>query len=225
MEQDIQQHLFKVVVLGSAGVGKTSIVQQYCNGTFTTNYKATIGADFLMNELKLDERTRLKVHIWDMAGQDYNQDGLTRVYCRGARGAIIVHDITQSDNLSSISKWKTKLDQLMEQEYGTIPTILFLNKIDLEPGWLDGTYQVPISELGLVAFKNITNREHIELQCRELGIEKYFTTSASKNLNISDGFLSLYALILADPHETTHENRPPVVLTPSESSEEERGCC
>ena len=87
-----QRHFLKVVVLGDSSVGKTSIMHKYVKQTFSKNYKATIGADFMTKELLVDEKL-VTIQIWDTAGQERVMT-LGPAFYKGADCCVIVYDIT-----------------------------------------------------------------------------------------------------------------------------------
>ena len=93
---------FKVIFLGDAGVGKTSIIRRQTLGTFDFKMAPTIGTGNLLSEVEVDKRI-VQLCIWDTAGQE-NYKSITRAYFHGALGAIIVFDITQSSSFDSVSK-------------------------------------------------------------------------------------------------------------------------
>ena len=111
--------------MGNGVVGKSSMIQRYCRGTFTKSYKKTIGVDFLEKQLRvLGEDVRLM--LWDTAGQE-EFDALTRSYYRGAQACVVAFSTTDRDSLLAVRKWRRKV----EDECGDIPMVLVQNKIDL----------------------------------------------------------------------------------------------
>lgn len=96
----------KVLILGNSGVGKTSLLQQYINKRFTSNYKATIGADFYTKKILIDE-TKVNFQLWDTAGQERFKS-LTASFYRGANIVIIVYDLQDSEqeSLEAIKQWE-----------------------------------------------------------------------------------------------------------------------
>ena len=122
----IKQFLnFQVLIVGNGVVGKSSMIQRYCRGTFTKSYKKTIGVDFLEKQLRvLGEDVRLM--LWDTAGQE-EFDALTRSYYRGAQACVVAFSTTDRDSLLAVRKWRRKV----EDECGDIPMVLVQNKLDL----------------------------------------------------------------------------------------------
>lgn len=119
--------MVKIIVVGNGQVGKTSLTTRYCKGTFTTQYKKSIGVDYMEKSIDLAEGQEVKLMIWDTAGQE-EFDALTSSYYRGAGGAVIVFSTTDRQSFDAIAKWKSKV----EAECGPrIPLVLVQNKIDL----------------------------------------------------------------------------------------------
>ncbi|KAE8280537.1 Ras-related protein Rab-23 Precursor [Larimichthys crocea] len=124
LEEDMEVAI-KVVVVGNGAVGKSSMIQRYCKGIFTKDYKKTIGVDFLERQILVnDEEVRLM--LWDTAGQE-EFDAITKAYYRGAQACVLVFSTTDRESFQSIDSWREKV----EAEVGDIPTVLVQNKIDL----------------------------------------------------------------------------------------------
>ncbi|KAL3971025.1 immunoglobulin light chain protein [Sarotherodon galilaeus] len=108
-----KEHLYKVLVIGDLGVGKTSIIRRYVHHTYSTNYRATIGVDFALKVLNWDSET-VRLQLWDIAGQE-RFGNMTRVYYREAMGAFIVFDVTRPTTFEAVVN---------------IATVLLANKCD-----------------------------------------------------------------------------------------------
>ena len=96
--------LLKIIILGDSGVGKTSLMNQYCNKRFSNQYKATIGADFLTKEVMIDDKL-VTLQIWDTAGQERFQS-LGVAFYRGADACILVFDITAEKSFEQLNSWR-----------------------------------------------------------------------------------------------------------------------
>eukprot|EP01130_Rhizamoeba_saxonica_P011289 TRINITY_DN4685_c0_g1_i1.p1 TRINITY_DN4685_c0_g1~~TRINITY_DN4685_c0_g1_i1.p1 ORF type:complete len:209 (-),score=47.81 TRINITY_DN4685_c0_g1_i1:5-631(-) len=130
MERDQGVCKYKIVVVGNAGAGKTSIIKQYVNNYFSQNYKVTIGVDFALKVLDQDG-TKVHLQLWDIAGQE-RFGSMTRIYYKAAAGAIIVFDLTNEESFASVDRWKNDLvNQVAEYSDEQIPIILIGNKVDL----------------------------------------------------------------------------------------------
>ncbi|XP_059800070.1 ras-related protein Rab-43 isoform X2 [Hypanus sabinus] len=95
--------LFKVVLIGDAGVGKTCVVQRFKSGIFVERQGNTIGVDFTMKTLEIQGK-RVKLQIWDTAGQERFRT-ITQSYYRSANGAIIAYDISKRGTFASVPQW------------------------------------------------------------------------------------------------------------------------
>jgi len=123
--------LLKVVILGDASVGKTSLMYRYVNQKFDTSYKATIGADFLTKEIMI-ENALVTLQIWDTAGQERFQS-LGPAFYRGSDACILVYDVTNPQSFESLAKWKSDfLVQSHTTDPDRLPFIVLGNKSDLE---------------------------------------------------------------------------------------------
>jgi small GTP-binding protein len=93
----------KVIVIGNSNVGKTCLILRYTQDMFRESFLPTIGVDFRSKALIKDGK-RYKLQLWDTAGQErYNS--LRRGYYRGAKGVIIVYDITDQTSFENVTRW------------------------------------------------------------------------------------------------------------------------
>uniref|UniRef100_A0A8D3B5K3 Ras-related protein Rab n=1 Tax=Scophthalmus maximus TaxID=52904 RepID=A0A8D3B5K3_SCOMX len=124
-----KEHLYKVLVIGDLGVGKTSVIRRYVHQSYSNNYRATIGVDFALKVLNWDSET-VRLQLWDIAGQE-RFGNMTRVYYREAMGAFIVFDVTRPTTFEAVIKWKEDLDSKLLLGNGqSIATVLLANKCD-----------------------------------------------------------------------------------------------
>ncbi|XP_034377537.1 ras-related protein Rab-23 [Arvicanthis niloticus] len=161
LEEDMEVAI-KMVVVGNGAVGKSSMIQRYCKGVFTKDYKKTIGVDFLERQIQVnDEDVRLM--LWDTAGQE-EFDAITKAYYRGAQACVLVFSTTDRESFEAISSWREKV----VAEVGDIPTALVQNKIDL----LDDS-----------CIKN----EEAEGLAKRLRL-RFYRTSVKEDLNVNEVF-------------------------------------
>ncbi len=118
--------IFKVIVAGAGGVGKTAMITRYCTGRFEEGYKMTIGAGFHTKSEILDTGEAVKMQLWDFAGEKRFRE-LLPDYCKGASGAFICFDISDYDTFREIPEWL----KIIRQKAGFIPIILMGMKWDL----------------------------------------------------------------------------------------------
>ncbi|XP_070515256.1 ras-related protein Rab-43 isoform X1 [Cardiocondyla obscurior] len=96
-------YLFKIVLIGDCGTGKTCVVQRFRSGTFVERHGNTIGVDFTMKTVVIDGK-KIKLQIWDTAGQERFRT-ITQSYYRSANGVIVVYDITKRSTFLSLQRW------------------------------------------------------------------------------------------------------------------------
>jgi Ras-related protein Rab-11A len=119
--------LFKVVIIGDSGVGKTNLMTRYTANEFSTETASTIGVEFMTNEVKVNGRN-VKVQIWDTAGQERFR-AISRSIYHGAKGAIVVYDITSQQSFDNVSMW---LQELKVHVHASTHIFLVGNKCDME---------------------------------------------------------------------------------------------
>ncbi|KAI5731823.1 hypothetical protein M8J77_016689 [Diaphorina citri] len=125
------EKLFKVIVIGDPTVGKTSFVQRYVQNTFKKDYKGTVGVDFALKIVKWRDQQKIKLQLWDIAGQE-RFTWMTRVYYKDAHGCIIMFDLTNQNSFKNTLKWKKDVDLKCTLSDGSpIPCMLLANKCDL----------------------------------------------------------------------------------------------
>lgn len=117
--------LLKVITAGEGGVGKTTLLYRYVENRFVVNTKMTLGVEFFMKELEIDER-KINLQVWDFGGQDYFRP-LLKNYSMGARGALILFDLTRPSSLERIDQWVN----ICRGKNPDIPIIFLGTKLDL----------------------------------------------------------------------------------------------
>jgi Ras-related protein Rab-7A len=161
--------LLKVIILGDSGVGKTSLMQQFVNGKFSQQYKATIGADFLTKELVLDDKT-VTMQLWDTAGQERFQS-LGVAFYRGADCCVLVYDVTNQKSFENISLWKDEfLVQANVKNPENFPFVIIGNKVDVDES------------------KKVVSTKKAQQFAQNLGNLPLFQTSAKEAVNIDQAF-------------------------------------
>ncbi|XP_013407044.2 ras-related protein Rab-43-like [Lingula anatina] len=164
---EVYDYLFKIVLIGDAGVGKTCVVQRFKSGTYTEKHGSTIGVDFTMKTLMLDGK-KIKLQVWDTAGQERFRT-ITQSYYRSANGVVVAYDITKKESFNNVSRW---LEDVRKYAGGSIVKILIGNKSDLEMH----------REIRFAKAKEFaSNNEIIDV----------VETSAKDNSNIDDVFLKI----------------------------------
>ena len=159
--------LYKILLLGDSAVGKSCLLLRYCDESFQDIHLATIGLDFRLKTLNLDNNKKIKAQIWDTAGQDRFR-AITKNYYRGANGILLIFDITDRSSFEHIRNW---IEQIKEEAPEQIIIYLVGNKID-----------------------NQNNRVVTNEEAKKLAEEfklKYYETSAKNNINVDTTFLDL----------------------------------
>merc|ERR1712216_550612 len=126
-DNDDYDYLFKVVLIGDSGVGKSNLLSRFTRNEFSLESKSTIGVEFATRSLDVDGKT-VKAQIWDTAGQERYR-AITSAYYRGAVGALLVYDMTKHESYEDAAKW---LKELRDHADANIVIMLVGNKSDLE---------------------------------------------------------------------------------------------
>ena len=121
----VHKYLFRICLLGDAGVGKTSILTRFCDNTFKESYNNTIGVDFRLVTLKYKDIIS-KVHIWDTAGQERFRS-LTLNYLHNSHGFLFIFDITNKDSFDNIVNW---INLSFDNNKNSVINFLIGNKCD-----------------------------------------------------------------------------------------------
>ena len=168
--------IFKIVLIGDTSVGKTNILSKYLTDEFDPESKATVGVEFGTKNFKI-ENNIVKVQIWDTAGQERYRS-ITNAYYKGAKGALLVYDITNKKSFDNLDRWISDLKTNGDEK---ISIVLLGNKSDLE------SQRVISTEEG----KNKA----------ELFKFAFMETSALNGSNIEKAFDELIKEVYKDNHE------------------------
>ena len=188
--------LFKLLLIGDSGVGKTCILFRFSDDAFNTTFISTIGIDFKIKTIELRGK-KIKLQIWDTAGQERFHT-ITTSYYRGAMGIMLVYDITNSKSFDNIAKW---LRNIQEHANEDVEKMILGNKCDMED-------------------KRVIPKERGEAIAKENGI-RFLETSAKTNVNIDKAFMDLSESIL-DKTIDVQEPRQPL---PPPSASAGSKCC
>jgi len=179
-------YLFKLLLLGDSGVGKSCLLTRFADNKYSdSNYITTIGVDFRVKTVQVDDKT-IKLQIWDTAGQERFRT-ITPQYYRGADGIIVVYDITDAVSFNNVKQW---LDETERHANENVSRLLVATKSDLT------SKRVITPEVG---------KEFADL----LGID-FIETSAKSSDNVQMAFLAM-----ASSMKAKVKTRPVLVQTPA----------
>merc|ERR1712000_271017 len=184
MANDEYDFLFKVVLIGDSGVGKSNLLSRFTRNEFNIDSKSTIGVEFATRSIQVDSKT-IKAQIWDTAGQERYR-AITSAYYRGAVGALLVYDISKHQTYENVTRW---LKELRDHADANIVIMLVGNKSDLRH-----LRAVPTEEAKQFASENnlsfietsALDASNVELAFQNILTEIYRIVS-SKALDQGDG--------------------------------------
>lgn len=169
---------FKILMLGNASVGKTSLSERYITGVFNPDLRLTVGVEFFIKTIEINGKT-IKLQIWDMGGEERFRF-LLPTYSLGTSGAIFMYDITNMASLEAHQSWTS----IVREKNGNIPIILVGNKVDLE-----SKRAVP-RETGIEVAKKAGLSGFVEVSAKEgINVEKTFeilTELMTKNMDSNE---------------------------------------
>jgi len=163
-------YLFKLLLIGDSGVGKSCLLLRFADDTYTESYISTIGVDFKIRTVDLDGKT-IKLQIWDTAGQERFRT-ITSSYYRGAHGIIVVYDITDAESFNNVKQWLHEIDRYASEN---VNKLLVGNKSDLTT-------------------KRAVTYDQGKEFADSLGIE-FIETSAKNATNVEKAFLAMSSQI------------------------------
>ena len=206
MESSAPDFLFKIVLIGDSGVGKTNLLSQFVRSQFNPDSKTTIGVEFATKTIQIKNKT-VKAQIWDTAGQERYR-AITSAYYKGAIGAMILYDITSSLSFNSVNRW---LQELRDNADENIILMLVGNKSDL------GEYR----SVSVADGRNLAEKEKM----------LFIETSAKEETNVQEAFQQLIGDIVdacaksgltGNEYRKNAQPRPGVAISGKKS---DGGCC
>ncbi len=166
MAEDIWR--FKILCIGPAAVGKTSLLHRFVQGKFSERYEYTMGVDYLSKELEFSPKNHATLTIFDLSGQE-RYKFLRNTFYKGASGALVVFDLTRADTFEKVKEWVAELKILA----GDVPFVLIGNKSDL------------LKDVGNVIDKDAVGK------FVEENTSIYIETSAKTGDNVEEIFMEL----------------------------------
>ena len=180
MEDEEYSLIFKMILIGDSGVGKSNILSRYINNSFSETTRSTVGVE-LSAKVEEINNTKIKIQIWDTAGQE-RYKSITKTYYKGAKGALIVYDITNKESFKNVDKW---INDLKESGDDDVSILIVGNKCDLE------------------ASREVTTDE--VKKKAELYKMAYCETSALKGENIDNAFRTLIKIVVEKNEKKKNE--------------------
>ena len=190
--------IFKIVLIGDTSVGKTNILSKYLTDEFDAKSKATVGVEFGVKNFKI-ENNIVKVQIWETAGEERYRS-ITNAYYKGAKGSLLIYDITNKKSFENVEKWISDLKANADED---ISMILLGNKTDLEDK------RVVTTEEGKnkAEFYNLT----------------FMETSAFNGNNIQEAFNELITDIYKKNHELLENQAKVEIIRDKKTIELDKG--
>ncbi|XP_040900812.1 RAB11a, member RAS oncogene family, like [Toxotes jaculatrix] len=209
--EDEYDYLFKVVLIGDSGVGKSNLLSRFTRNEFNLESKSTIGVEFATRSIQVEGKT-VKAQIWDTAGQERYR-AITSAYYRGAVGALLVYDIAKHLTYENAERW---LKELQDHADSNIVIMLVGNKSDLRH-----LRAVPTDEAKAFAEKH--------------GLS-FLETSALDSSNVELAFQTILTAIYnivsqrqmsgrSDSDFSPASNVVPITVEPTQSSANKGVCC
>ena len=205
-KDDEYDFLFKIVLIGDSGVGKSNILSRFTRNEFDLESKTTIGVEFATRSIPIDNKT-IKAQIWDTAGQERYR-AITNAYYRGAVGALLVYDIAKHLTYENVERW---LKELKDHADANIVVMLVGNKCDLRH-----LRAVPTEEAKQFSEKNSLS---------------FLETSALDNTNVEEAFESIVREIFQMEYEQRIADSPsggvdrPIEIDKHEKTELKLSAC
>ena len=170
IEEDYDEKI-KLMILGDSSVGKSSLLNKYTKNEFFDKYITTIGIDFQIKYLTLNNK-KIKLQIWDTAGQERYRV-VAKSYFNTSDGFIIIYDITNRESFNNVNNW---IEQIISISGDNVKCIIFGNKDDL------------------------INRREVKMEEGEQLAKKYnfkfYETSAKSGNNVEEGFKNITLNVL-----------------------------
>ncbi|KAG7457924.1 RAB11a, member RAS oncogene family, like [Megalops cyprinoides] len=209
--EDEYDYLFKVVLIGDSGVGKSNLLSRFTRNEFNLESKSTIGVEFATRSIQVEGKT-IKAQIWDTAGQERYR-AITSAYYRGAVGALLVYDIAKHLTYENAERW---LKELQDHADSNIVIMLVGNKSDLRH-----LRAVPTDEARAFAEKH--------------GLS-FLETSALDSSNVELAFQTILTAIYrivsqrqmsgrSDADFSPNSNVVPITVQPTQHSPKQSACC
>ncbi|MCP4761993.1 MAG: GTP-binding protein [archaeon] len=168
----VPDYTFKLIIVGDASTGKTSLTHRYLSGIFVDSPRLTIGVDFFSKKIKIAGGKHVKLQIWDFGGEERYRF-LLPTYSKGTNGALILYDITSKKTINHVPEYA----KIVRENAGDIPIMVVGSKSDLED------------------LREIPREQGIEAT-KENALASFVEVSSKTNVNIEESFKTIVNLIL-----------------------------
>ncbi|EAL47212.1 Rab family GTPase [Entamoeba histolytica HM-1:IMSS-B] len=195
MSVDDYDYLYKVVMIGDSGVGKSNLLLRFTRDEFDPEKKSTIGVEFSSKQIRYNDET-VRTQIWDTAGQERYR-AITNAYYRGALGAILVYDVTKKSSFESLDRW---LSELRDNADKKVVEMIVGNKCDLEQ------------------MREVSIKEGEDM-AKKIGAF-FFETSAFDGKNVETAFMAIIQKICDEQTRLRASETKPVIKPISDSKVE-----
>lgn len=193
--------LFKLLLIGDSGVGKSSLLHRFADDDYKDDYISTIGVDFKIKTLEGPDGKQMKLQIWDTAGQERFRT-ITSSYYRGAHGIIIVYDITDSESFANVKQWLHEINRYASEN---VNKLLVGNKSDL------------------TSDRQVSTEQGKEL-AESLKLD-FVETSAKSNNNVTEVFHKMAGEIRERIAAAPRQESKAKKLTANGRFKKEKNCC
>jgi Ras-related protein Rab-11A len=205
MNDDDYDMIYKIILIGDSGVGKTNLLSRYTKNEFNLNTKTTVGVEFGAKKFEIDN-SKVKAQIWDTAGQERYRS-ITSCYYKGAKGAIVVYDVTRKETFVNVDKWLLEFKRNADSD---ACYIILGNKCDL-----DENRQVSTEE-------GLSKAETYSIP--------FLETSAAEKINVEKAFDTLvreihknFLTLIKEEGNFTLEKESTIDI--NDRSEKKKKCC
>jgi len=196
-------YLLKILLVGESGVGKSCLLLRFAEGTFSQSFISTIGVDFKMKKVTLNDRV-VKLQVWDTAGQERYRTIVSSFY-RGAHGIILTFDVTDINSFLKVRHW---LSEIRKNAPEGTRVLLVGNKSDLQS-------------------KRMVDAKEAQSFAEKSGL-KYMETSAKEGTNVEEVFTTLGVECLdVVVHQSQEEKKTGTIdnIDPNNPGAAKAGCC
>ena len=173
MNNNVFKYVFKYIMIGNPSVGKSCLLNQFLNGQYAEEYEVTVGVEFGTKTIETSDKSRIKLQVWDTAGQE-NFKSVIRAYYRSTAAALVVFDLTVKSSFDSVQEW---INECKANGNPEVILVLVGNKTDL-------------------ATKRVVSREEAENFAKKSKMI-YFETSAKSSEGVEELFIKTAEAVLA----------------------------